>query len=132
MVQIFLPGHSSSLHSNFLLFIFCGPMRYNCLLVCSFRFLYACSHTVIILFLHFISQIREPFFLKTKVEMFNSASTNRNIKFPQETRLAEINEIKQWNRIKGLKCKQKYQKYAQDYWNCAKSWHFAKVTTQGT
>ena len=41
-------------------FIFCGPTRYNGLLVCSLRFLYACLHTAIILFLHFISQLRQP------------------------------------------------------------------------
>ena len=50
---IFLPGHSSSLkimiHSNFFAV---GQTRYSC----SFRFLCARLHTVIIRFLHLISQ----------------------------------------------------------------------------
>ena len=55
---IFLPGHSPSLkimiHSNFLAV---GQTRYSC----SFRFLCARLHTVIIRFLHLISQkMRQP------------------------------------------------------------------------
>ena len=72
-------------------FIFCGPTRYNRLLVCSLRFLYACLHAVIILFLHFISQIRKCSIQHQPIE----------IKSRQKTRSAEINQIKQMEYNKG-------------------------------
>ena len=68
---IFLPGHSSSLkimiHSNFFAV---GQTRYSC----SFRFLCARLHTAAS---HFRKN-ETAILLKTKVEMPNSVSTNRN------------------------------------------------------
>ena len=68
---IFLPGYSSSLkimiHSNFFAM---GQTRYSC----SFRFLCARLHTVIIWF----RKNETAILLKTKAELPNLVSTNRN------------------------------------------------------
>ena len=44
----------------------------------------------------------------------------------------KLTKLNEWNRIEGLKCKQKDQKYTQDYGNWTKSRHFAEAATQGT
>ena len=78
---IFLPGHSSSLkimiHSNFFAV---GQTRYSC----SFRFLCARLHTVIIRFLQLFRKNETAILLKTKVEMPHSVSTNRNQVSPED------------------------------------------------
>ena len=80
----FLPGHSSSLkimiHSNFFAV---GQTRYSC----SFRFLCARLHTCTLSLLYFCISFRKnetAILLKTKVEMPNSVSTNRNQVSPED------------------------------------------------
>ena len=65
--------------------------------------------------------------LKTKVEMPNSKSS---LAKGQDRR--KSTELDEWNRLKGPKCKQNDQKYAQDYQKCAKFRQSAEIATQGT
>ena len=77
MVQISLPGHSPSLHSNFFLyFLWANEVQ---------RFISLQFEVPVCLFAHFDYpfsafhlEYKIAIFVKTKVEMINSASTNRN------------------------------------------------------
>ena len=92
----------------------------------------SCAHFCTLSLLDFCISFRKnetAILLKTKVEMPNSVSTNRNQVSPE----AEIGRNQRnWNRLKGPKCKQNDQEYAQDYLKCAKSQHSAEIATQGT
>ena len=88
----------------------------------------SCAHVCTLSLLDFCISFRKnetAILLKTKVEMPNSVSTNRNRRDWQK-------ELDEENRLKGPKCKQNDQKYAQDYRKWAKSRHSAEIATQGT